>query len=427
MAGSTFGILLISADDIFAHPSPNPNFPPHTHIDHFEGDAKAIVLLLTFHDDDTVIFDSGLVSLQPAPGHAGEPPLLHAQVIDVKDNKIDEFNLWNPLWTSVYNLDGSHSVEVQSTATGRIVLSFVSEASTITIRDIQSSQEEITVDLKPIIHEFCLNNPDDPDCFVSDLEIKEIDAVNAPPLILLGQSDDVTIQSIVNNIGPDEPTDGVFNQQVTNVSAGIIVTPSGVVDQAEDAITVNENRENNQIYNIECLEPGLHDATFSSNIEALSAAVIDVDPDNNTKQFTLSVDCAVPVTLNIKPHSDPNSINTKSKGNIPTAVLTTEQGEYGNPIAFDATTILPLTAHFGAKNLSINDNGATEKHNKGHIEDSYELDEITKDGDDDMVLHFPTQDTGLASGDLEACIKGKFVDGVNNFTFFGCDFVNIVK
>lgn len=431
MGGLVFGISLTSADNAFAHDSINPGFP-HVHTNHFEGADKAIVLFMTFNDDDTVTFDSSVVSLKTAPGHPPGPPFLQVQVIDVKDNLINQFNLMNPTWISVHNMDGSHSFEIQSSVPGRVIVPFESDASFTIIDDIPTNQELIEVDLKPIIHDFCIANLDDIDCYESDLEINSIGAVNPPPLVLLGQSDNFTIQSIIVNIGPEEPVDGVdaiFNQEVTNVSPKIIVTPTEVVDQAEDDIGLGpeNSRENNQIYNIECLEPGIHEATFTSEIEPLSAAVIDLVEANNSKKFILSVDCAVPVTLNIKPHSDPNSINTKSKGNIPTAVLTTEEGEYGNPIAVDATTILPLTVHFGSKDLSINDNGATEKHNKEHIEDSFELDEVTQDGDDDMVLHFPTQDTELAPGDTEACIKGKLVDNGNELTFFGCDFVNIVK
>ena len=33
----------------------------------------------------------------------------------------------------------------------------------------------------------------------------------------------------------------------------------------------------------------------------------------------------------------------------------------------------------------------------------------------------------LSSGDNETCIKGKFTDGGNTFTFFGCDSVNVIE
>lgn len=96
------------------------------------------------------------------------------------------------------------------------------------------------------------------------------------------------------------------------------------------------------------------------------------------------------VDIDIKPGSVPNSINPKSKGVIPVAILTTD--------IFDATTVDPLSVKFGP-------NGATEAHKRGHIEDA------NGDGNPDMVLHFNTQKTGIKCGDTSASLTGKALDG----------------
>jgi hypothetical protein len=96
------------------------------------------------------------------------------------------------------------------------------------------------------------------------------------------------------------------------------------------------------------------------------------------------------VKIDIKPGSSPNSINPKSKGVIPVAILTTD--------IFDATTVDPLSVRFGPK-------GATEAHNKGHIED------VNHDGEADLVLHFKTQATGIKCGDMSAALTGETFDG----------------
>ena len=120
-----------------------------------------------------------------------------------------------------------------------------------------------------------------------------------------------------------------------------------------------------------------------------------------------------------------NPINLKSKGVIPVAVLTTSAGEYGLPLAFDATTIRPLTARFGPKAVVTAGGGAPEDHGRGHIEDALERsDESTKDGDRDMVLHFATQLSQLTGSESEACVRGRF--GPSNFVFQGCDTVTFV-
>ncbi|AJW70263.1 choice-of-anchor C family protein [Nitrosopumilus adriaticus] len=103
-----------------------------------------------------------------------------------------------------------------------------------------------------------------------------------------------------------------------------------------------------------------------------------------------SVPPVTPVDIDIKPGSDVNPVNTKSKGVIPVAVYSTAD--------FDATTIDPDTVVFGP-------NGAAESHGKAHIED------VNGDGLDDVVLHFKTQESGIAKGDTEATLTGATFDG----------------
>lgn len=96
------------------------------------------------------------------------------------------------------------------------------------------------------------------------------------------------------------------------------------------------------------------------------------------------------VTIDVKPESYPNTINPKSKGVIPVAILTTA--------TFDATTVDPLSVKFGPS-------GAVESHHKGHIEDA------DGDGDMDMVLHFKTQETGIQCGETQASLTGETFGG----------------
>ena len=402
---------------------------------------KSLVLFLTFVDGGVLSYDSASVSLKPAGGYPDGRPDVAVEVDDVYSSLIGNFTLPSPLRMRVYDADGADSEKFQSTTQSALHFPFEPDASSATISD-NLSDSEVTVDLKPIIHDFCVGHLDDPECYDSDIAISSVGAVDPPPLVLLGKSVDLTVRSIIDNNGPEakpappaeeKGVDALFDQQVTNVSQGITVAPSEVTGQQEFGLKVEVSRTNDQTYAVTCLEPGMQEATFTSTIEPLSAAVIEpheVDTtvaSNNTKAFVLSVDCAVPVTLNNKPHSFPNSVNLEKEGDIPVAVLTTEQGEYGNPLAFDAQTIDPSTVHYGVESLASYDNGATESHEATHIKDSYELDDKTRDKDLDAVMHFPAKDTGLSSGDTETCIKGKFTDGGNTFTFFGCDSVNVIE
>ena len=96
------------------------------------------------------------------------------------------------------------------------------------------------------------------------------------------------------------------------------------------------------------------------------------------------------VPVDIKPGSDPNSINPKKKGVVPVAILTTDD--------FDAWDVDASTLAFGP-------NGAVISHVTGHAED------VDSDGDIDLVVHFSTPDTGIACGDTEATLTGQTVGG----------------
>ena len=110
--------------------------------------------------------------------------------------------------------------------------------------------------------------------------------------------------------------------------------------------------------------------------------------------------------IDIKPCSWPNAVNPGDKGVIPVAIQTTSVAA-GESIDFDATTVDPLSVEFGPA-------GATARHGRGHIEDWDE------DGDLDMVLHFLTQETGIAAGDTIACLTGATLVGQG---IRGCDAV----
>lgn len=98
----------------------------------------------------------------------------------------------------------------------------------------------------------------------------------------------------------------------------------------------------------------------------------------------------IAVTIDIKPGSFPNSINPKSKGVIPVAILTTE--------TFNAATVDSTTVLFGPS-------GTEAAPVKSALQD------VDGDGDIDMILHFNTQTTGIQCGDTSATLTGETLDG----------------
>ena len=121
--------------------------------------------------------------------------------------------------------------------------------------------------------------------------------------------------------------------------------------------------------------------------------------------FQTLVDTLMPVSIDIKPGSNKNPINRKSRGNIPVAILSSP--------TFDAPgQVDQLSLTFGrsgdeASLLSCNPNG----------------EDVNGDGLKDQVCHFGTPLTGFQPGDAVGVLKGKTVHGI---PIEGTDAVRIV-
>lgn len=98
----------------------------------------------------------------------------------------------------------------------------------------------------------------------------------------------------------------------------------------------------------------------------------------------------VAILMDIKPLTFPNSINPRSKGRIAVAILSTS--------TFDATTVDPATVLFGATGIE-----------GGPVQSATE--DVDSDGDMDLVLHFNTQETGIACGDTTAWLTAAIFGG----------------
>lgn len=115
------------------------------------------------------------------------------------------------------------------------------------------------------------------------------------------------------------------------------------------------------------------------------------------------------VALDIKPGSEKNSINPQSKGVLPVAILQTD--------SFDPVSRVDMSSlRFGTPDVVDNGGGATPAHRGGHTEDADD------DGADDLLLHFPTEDTGFEQDDEKGKIVGETEDGV---AIFGTDTVRV--
>lgn len=122
--------------------------------------------------------------------------------------------------------------------------------------------------------------------------------------------------------------------------------------------------------------------------------------------------CAIKVNIDIKPGDDTNSINPRSMGSIPVAILSTDEFDASDLVNCDTLTF----GRTGDENSLARRSG---KHEAPHCS----VEDVNNDGLPDLVCHFTTQETGFESGDTEGVLKGQIRDGT---PIEGVDSVRIV-
>jgi hypothetical protein len=104
------------------------------------------------------------------------------------------------------------------------------------------------------------------------------------------------------------------------------------------------------------------------------------------------------VAIDIKPGTSPNSLNLKSKGVVPVAILSGS--------TFNVTQVNVNTVVFA-----------------GALPEKFSYDDVNADGLTDLVFHFRTQDLQLGATSMTATLTGKTLDGD---LISGADYVNLV-
>jgi len=99
------------------------------------------------------------------------------------------------------------------------------------------------------------------------------------------------------------------------------------------------------------------------------------------------------VQIDIKPGTNPNTINLKSKGTVPVAVLSSP--------SFSAATVSPLTVRLAGVPVSLRGNGTPMA----------SLEDVNGDGLLDLVLHFSTQALPRFTSDTDITLVGETFGG----------------
>jgi len=150
-----------------------------------------------------------------------------------------------------------------------------------------------------------------------------------------------------------------------------------------------------------------HSAGYASSSDAMVVAMGRNDTLGqlfNDVWVLTNANGIIEVAIDIKPGSFPNSINPRSIGTIPVAILTTG--------TFDATTVDPGAVRFGRT-------GTEAAPVRSALED------VDGDGDTDLILHFNTQATAIQCGNTSASLTGKTfsaqaIKGSDSIVTVGC-------
>jgi hypothetical protein len=138
---------------------------------------------------------------------------------------------------------------------------------------------------------------------------------------------------------------------------------------------------------------------YSLNISTLSDITVEVVGSSDT----------IEVEIDIKPGSDSNPINPKSKGLIRVAILTTDE--------FDAAGVDPGTVKLAGASIAVRGKAGKLM---AHLED------IDGDDDFDLVLHVDTQSEGAVWENGEVFLIGRTYEELGAQDIQGSDYIIIV-
>jgi len=210
------------------------------------------------------------------------------------------------------------------------------------------------------------------------------------------------------DINYNEIPDGIYSKEGPIVTSDVPLAPEQIHESKIISIPFPiDGQYDIQVIGIETGTYALDLLVYNQAWQSKSTAIEGTTAIDNIQEFDLSyftetseeTEILRIINIDIKPDSYPNSINLKSKGVIPVAVLTDG--------FFNAKDIVINSVIFAGASLT-----------KGKLED------IDNDGDIDLILHFNTQSLQLDSNSIEAVLTGQLTDGI---LIKGTDSVKIIQ
>lgn len=256
----------------------------------------------------------------------------------------------------------------------------------------------------------------------ADLGLSNV-SIDPATRILIGGTRKLTLHQALTNLGPSSPmnTRLAFTGTVVSGPAGS-VTPD-LPSLLESAVAASP-RSIDSPYRLACHAPGTIRYSLTGQVSPAAPADLDPEPANNVAKRDLDLTCVLPVRCDLEPGAPHHPVD--AHGKVKLAVLTTDAGEHGLPLSFDALAIDPSSVRFGPRRLIFEGSGgATPEGGKGKRE-NVKGRRHSRERDLDLVFRFNLRESGLLRGDTEACVTGRLKGPAGAGTpFFGCDSIRI--
>ncbi|VGO11855.1 hypothetical protein PDESU_00402 [Pontiella desulfatans] len=203
---------------------------------------------------------------------------------------------------------------------------------------------------------------------------------------------------VIDNKAPNQPDIANDCLPTYSCSPNLFATINGNINSNPQFVNP-ANDDYRLLMTSPCIDAGTNAFVYSAydldGLDRVRDGDLDGTPIVDMGAYELK---ASTITIYIKPGSDTNHINLKSKGRVPVAVITTEE--------VDAMGIDPATVRFA---------GASPVHT------AYE--DVDQDGDTDLLLHFLTQELQLSYTSTDAYLIGQTHDGQ---ILMGVDTITVV-
>lgn len=242
-------------------------------------------------------------------------------------------------------------------------------------------------------------------------------SVDTTTIYELGETT-ATVEVILDNSGPDaRPVEVVVPLQVTGSASGVgydYTLSNQVALGAADAgrvvalmFTVAAGDTDTQSFTVTAVDDPYVEGDETVDIVAGVLGNASFSSGDSVSVTIVSDDAPppLPVLIDIRPGSDINPINLKSRGVIPVAILSSA--------GFDATDVDPFTVTLAGAGVRVRPNGTAQASVK----------DVNHDGLPDLLVHVMTEDLNLTSLDVVAVLEGQTYGGQ---AIIGSDVVKIV-